>query len=452
MTIDEAGAALRARKVSCAELVEESLHRIDRLNPKLNAFITVTSDAARQRARTLDRELADGHDRGPLHGIPIAHKDLIYTKGVRTTSGSHLFENEIPDHDAVVVEKLEAAGTITMGKTGLHELAYGITSDNPHFGSIRNPWDTERIPGGSSGGSGVAVASGMVFMATGTDTGGSIRIPASYCATVGLKPTFDRVSRTGVRPLGFSLDHIGPLARTVRDTALTFAAMTNHPNAGKQGKGLSQPRIGIPENFYFDQVDPEVASAVRAAAEQSEELGARVILVRVPDIETLNLASFVILLSEASAAYAPYIAKRDRFGTDVLALLDQGRLIPATSYVNAQRVRKMLLDDFHALFSRIDVLYTPTTPTPPARIGQVEQEIAGAMHNVRLVATRFVRGINLLGFPAISTPCGFTNAGLPIGLQVIGRPFEDELLLDWCAKLEPSLAAMDRQPHQSLVT
>jgi aspartyl-tRNA(Asn)/glutamyl-tRNA(Gln) amidotransferase subunit A len=433
MTIADAGGALRAGKVSCVELVEESLTTIERLNPKLNAFITVTGDAARERARGLDRELAGGHDRGPLHGIPIAHKDLIYTKGVRTTSGSKLFENEVPDHDAAVVRKLEAAGAITVGKTGLHELAYGITSDNPHFGSIRNPWDTERIPGGSSGGSGVAVASGMVFMATGTDTGGSIRIPASYCGTVGLKPTYGRVSRAGVRPLGFSLDHIGPLARTVRDVAMTFAAMAHSARA----KVFHQPlRIGLPENFYFDQVNPEVQSAVRAAAKRSEDLGAKVEPVRVPDIETLNLASFVILLSEASAAYAPYLAERDRFGADVLALLDQGRLIPAASYVNAQRVRKMLVDDFRALFSRIDVLYTPTTPTPPARIGQMEEEIDGAMHNVRLVATRFVRGINLLGFPAISMPCGFTNSGLPIGLQLIGRPFEDEPLLDWCAQLE----------------
>src|SRR3984893_11014113 len=237
MTIADAGAALRSRKVSCVELVEESLSTVARLNPKLNAFITVTADAARERARGLDRELSGGHDRGPMHGIPIAHKDLIYTKGVRTTSGSKLFENEVPDHDAAVVQKLEAAGAITVGKTGLHELAYGITSDNPHFGSIRNPWDTERIPGGSSGGSGVAVASGMVFMATGTDTGVSIRIPASYCGTVGLKPTYGRVSRLGVRPLGFSLDHIGPLARRVRDVAVTFAPMAHSARA----KVLRQP-------------------------------------------------------------------------------------------------------------------------------------------------------------------------------------------------------------------
>jgi aspartyl-tRNA(Asn)/glutamyl-tRNA(Gln) amidotransferase subunit A len=436
MTIADAASALRARKISCAELVEESLNTIDKLNARLNAFITVTADAARERARALDRELAGGLDRGPLHGIPIAHKDLICTKGIRTTSGSKLFENDVPKHDAAVVEKLEAAGAVMVGKTGLHELAYGITSDNPHFGSIRNPWDTERIPGGSSGGSGAAVATGMVFMATGTDTGGSIRIPASYCGTVGLKPTYDRVSRLGVRPLGLSLDHVGPLTRTVRDAAVTFAAMAPSTPA----EGLRHPlRIGLPENFYFDQVDPEVRSAVRAAAKKSEEIGAKVEPVRVPDIEALNLASFVILLSEASAAYAPYLDRRGDFGADVLALLDQGRLIPATSYVNAQRVRKMLVDDFRALFARIDVLYTPTTPTPPARIGQMEVEIDGAMHNVRLVATRFARGINLLGFPAISMPCGFTNSGLPIGLQLIGRPFEDEMLLDWCAQLEDTL-------------
>jgi len=443
LTIAEAGAALRTRKISCSELVEQSLATIERLNSKLNAFITVTAAQALERARTLDRELASGQDRGPLHGIPIAHKDLILTKGVRTTCGSKPFENHIPDHDAAVVQKLDAVGAISVGKTGLHELAYGITSDNPHFGAIHNPWDPERIPGGSSGGAGVAVATGMVFLATGTDTGGSIRIPASFCGTVGLKPTFDRVDRAGVRPLGLTLDHIGPLTRTVRDAAVSFQAMAK----ASQSRARTNPlRIGTPENFYFEQVNEEVRSSVQTAARRSEELGARVTPVRVPDINALNLASFVILLSEASAVYTPYLDKRDRFGTDVLALLDQGRLLPATSYVNAQRIRKMLLVEFQRLFTKIDVLYTPATPIVAPRIGQIEIDIHGETHNVRLAATRFVRGVNVLGYPAISLPCGFTAAGLPIGLQVIGRPFEDEPILDWCSDLEDSLGLTGRQP------
>ncbi len=437
MNIVDAGAALRARKISCAELVQQSLNTIERLNPKLNAFITVTGAQAMERARTLDCELADGRDRGPLHGIPIAHKDLIFTKGVRTTSGSKLFENEVPDHDATVVEQLDAAGAIMVGKAGLHELAYGVTSDNAHFGSIRNPWDPERIPGGSSGGSGVAVATGMALMATGTDTGGSIRIPASFCGVFGLKPTYGRVSRFGVRPLGLTLDHIGPLTQTARDAELTFQAMATGP--GLPVRSGQQVRIGLPENFYFDLVDAEITAAVQEAARRSERLGARVTPVRVPDINALNLASFVILLSEAAAVYAPFVSRRDQFSPEAMALFDQGSLIPATSYVNAQRVRKMLVDDFRALFKEIDFLYTPTIPVPPARIGEMEIEIAGEKQNVRMASTRFVRGINLLGYPAVSMPCGFTNAGLPIGLQLIGRAFEDEILLAWCGRLEEEL-------------
>ena len=222
MTILEAGVALHARKISVLELTEECLGRIARRNPELNAFITVTEESARARATKMDREIAAGVIRGPLHGIPVAHKDLICTKDVRTTSGSKLFENFVPDHDAAVVRKLDTAGVVMLGKTGLHELAYGVTSDNPHFGAIRNPHDPERVPGGSSGGSGVAVSTGMALMATGTDTGGSIRIPASYCGVVGLKPTYGLVDRSGVKPLGLSLDHVGPLTMTVRDAAAVF--------------------------------------------------------------------------------------------------------------------------------------------------------------------------------------------------------------------------------------
>ncbi len=229
MTIQEAGAALRAKKITSVELTNQSLQRIAESNPKLNAFITVLADQARAQAAALDTELAQGHDRGPLHGIPIAHKDLVMTRGIRTTAGSKIFSDFIPTEDAEVATKLTAAGAVTIGKTGLHELAYGITSTNPHFGAIHNPWDLNRIPGGSSGGSGAAVSAQLVFMATGTDTGGSIRIPSSFCGTVGLKPTYERVSRRGVLPLGLTLDHIGPMTRTVRDAAISFNAMAVHP-------------------------------------------------------------------------------------------------------------------------------------------------------------------------------------------------------------------------------
>ncbi|MGH9658157.1 MAG: amidase, partial [Bryobacteraceae bacterium] len=349
MTLLEAAAALRARKVSSAELTAQAFAEIGRLNPSLNAFITLLEESAARRAAEADRELGRGVDRGPLHGIPVAVKDVFETAGVRTTCGSKLFENNVPTRDAAVVERLHAAGAVLVGKTGLHELAYGITSNNPHFGTIRNPRDPARIPGGSSGGSGAAVASGMVFMAMGSDTGGSIRIPASFCGTAGIKPTFGRVSRYGVMPLDFSLDHMGPLTRTVRDAAVTLDALAGHdprdPTSSRRAAGVYLPpdnasiaglRFGLPENYYFEGVDPAAEAGVRSAAREAERRGARVVPVRVPDIPAMNAVARVILLSEASAVMEPYLDRRDQFGADVLALLDQGRLIAATDYVNAQ--------------------------------------------------------------------------------------------------------------------
>lgn len=428
MTIQEAGRALRSRQVSSVELTQHCLDRIARQNPRLNAFITVTAESALARAEQLDRELAAGADRGPLHGIPIAHKDLIWTKGVRTTSGSKLFTDFVPDADAPIVRKLADAGAVMLGKTGLHELAYGVTSDNPHFGAVRNPRDPERSPGGSSGGSAAAVATEMAFMATGTDTGGSIRLPAAFCGVAGLKPTYGLVDRAGIQPLGFSLDHIGPIARTVVDVGTSFEAMARGVPRKPAPASLKDLRIGLPENFYFTRVAPDVCAAVRKAAAVAEQLGARVIPVQVPDVDALNAAGRVILLAEASALYAPYLHRREDFGSDVLSLLDQGRLVPAIDYVNAQRIRKMLADDFHALFKTIDCLFTPATATTAPLIGQKEVEIDGEMQDSRLANTRLVRGINALGFPALAIPCG-ESAGLPIGLQIVGRPLEENLLL-----------------------
>jgi aspartyl-tRNA(Asn)/glutamyl-tRNA(Gln) amidotransferase subunit A len=378
-------------------------------------------------------------DRGPLHGIPIAHKDLIFTKGVRTTSGSKLFSDLVPGVDAPVVAKLAAAGAVMLGKTGLHELAYGITSDNPHFGTIRNPRDPSRIPGGSSGGSGAAVATEMAFMATGTDTGGSIRIPASFCGVAGLKPTYGVLDRSGIQPLGLSLDHVGPLARTVADTAVSFEAMLDRgARLCAAPESCKNIRIGLPENFYFTQVANEVRDSVRKAARAAEDLGAKIVPVKVPDIDALNDVGRVILLAEASAVYESYLSRREYFGADVLALLDQGRLVPATDYVNAQRIRKMLVNEFNALFEKIDCLFTPVTPTTAPLIGQKQVELDGEMMDTRLATTRFVRGINVLGFPALSMPCGHSAEGLPMGLQIVGRPFEDRLLLALGERLESS--------------
>ena len=445
MTLLEAARALRTRKVSSAELTAASLARTGRLN----AFITVMEESARARARRADEELARGLDRGPLHGIPVAVKDVFCTQGVRTTCGSKVFADHVPDHDAAVVEKLDEAGAVLIGKTNMHELAYGISSSNPHFGVVHNPRDVERIPGGSSGGSGAAVASEMVFMAMGSDTGGSIRIPASFCGTVGLKPTFGRVSRYGVMPLDFSLDHMGPLTRSVRDAAVTLEALagfdprdetsSREPVPGyvpPEDPRLGGLRIGLPENFYFDGLDPEVAAAVRRMAQTAESLGARVAGVRVPDIAELNTISRIILYAEASALMEPYLGRREQFGADVLALLDQGRLLPATDYVNAQRLRRIKQQEFRAVFKQVDCLLTPTTPTAAPRIGQTTLEIDGREEDVRLASTRLVRGINALGLPALSMPCGLDRQGLPLGMQIIGRPFEEALILRIAAALE----------------
>jgi len=429
MTIAEAARALRSRQVSSVELTKHCLDHIAKLNPVLNAFITITADSALAHAQELDRELAQGIDRGPLHGIPIAHKDLMWTKGIRTTSGSKIFADFVPDTDAPIVQKLANAGTVMLGKAGLHELAYGITSNNPHFGAIRNSRNPEHSPGGSSGGSAVAVATGMAFMATGTDTGGSIRVPASFCGVAGLKPTYGLVDRRHVQPLGLSLDHVGPLAQTVSDIRITMDAMSDAKRRKPAPASIRGIRVGLPENFYFELNAPEVQAAVRGAARRAEELGARVIPVQVPDIEALNSAGLVILLSEASAVHQTNLHRRADFGSDVLGLLDQGSLVPAADYINAQRLRKVLLTEFHTLFQGIDCLFTPTTPITAPRIGQTETTLDGVTHDTRMLTTRFVRGFNVLGFPALSIRCGSSPEGLPIGLQMIARPFEDNLLL-----------------------
>lgn len=457
MTLLEAAAALRRRETSSVELTAAALRSIERLNPSTNAMQSVLVDAARGRAKQADEELARGEGRGPLHGIPIAVKDLFYTKGVRTTGGSNLFAEHVPDHDATVVEWLRTGGAVLAGKTGMHELAYGITSSNPHYGAIRNPWDRDRIPGGSSGGSGAAVAGGMVFMAMGSDTGGSIRIPASYCGVVGLKPTYGRVSRYGAMPLGFSLDHMGPLTRSVRDAGAVLniiagydprdetssrRAVENYvPDIEPSIRGM---RIGMPENFYFERLDCDVDAAVRAAFQTAAGHGAEIVPLRVPDIAAINTVARVILLAEASAQFEPYMEQRDRFGPDVLALLDQGRLLSATDYINAQRLRHNMQREFAGVWSRVDCLFTPATPITAPRIGETTVTCGGQDEDVRLATTRLVRAINALGLPAISIPCGTDRRGLPIGLQIVGPPFAEALILRAAQAILPAEVAVPR--------
>ena len=449
MTLREAASALRRREVSSEELTAAALASIERLNPELNAFITVTAETASLRARRADRELAAGSDRGPLHGIPVAFKDLFATRGVRTTAGSKIFAEYIPDFDADAVQRLEGAGAVSLGKLNMHELAYGITSENPHYGWVRNPWDCARSAGGSSGGAGAAVASGMAFAAVCTDTGGSIRIPAAFCGVVGLKPTYGRVSRFGVTPLCWSQDHVGPLARTVRDAAALLNALagrdprdesSSRRPAGDftpaEGCSIRGVRIGAPENFFFDGLDREVDAAVRRALATAESLGAAPASVRVPDMEALNAAGRVILLAEASAAMTPYLDRRDDFGADVLALLDQGRLIGATAYLNAQRIRRALATEFRRLWESVDCLIAPTAAIAAPPLGGATVRTAAGEEDVRIAATRLSRAANALGIPALSIPCGLTSGGLPIGLQIMGPAFEEALVMRVGAALE----------------
>jgi aspartyl-tRNA(Asn)/glutamyl-tRNA(Gln) amidotransferase subunit A len=449
VTITDAAAALRSGQTSSAKLTEEALSAIARRNPELNVFITVMGESAMARATAMDREFADGRDRGPLHGIPYALKDNFCTRGVRTTCGSRQLADYVPDYDSAVTEKLDEAGAVLLGKVGLHEWAYGVTCENPHFGTIRNPLDPARIPGGSSGGSGAALAADMALLTMGTDTGGSVRTPAAYCGVVGLKPTTGRVSRYGILPLDFTLDHAGPMTRSVRDAAIalrfiagydrrdessSMASVPNYePPSGGDLKGI---RIGVPENFYFDRLQDGIGEAVKRMAQAAQQLGAQVECIRLPDLEELNAVGRIILLVEASALMERYLAKREDFGPDILALFDQGRFIPGTDYVNAQRLRSILRDRFNRIWERVDCFFTPVTPCTAPLIGQRTVRLGGEDEDVRLASTRFLRGINVLGWPALAMPCGKDAEGLPIGLQIVGKPFDEARILRVGSALE----------------
>ena len=449
MTIIEASHALRKKEVSSSELTADALNRIEQLNPKLNAFLSLLADDARRDATQADKELAAGSCRGPLHGVPVAVKDVFHMKGQRTTAGSKFFEDFVPDYDAAVVEKLRVAGAVIVGKTNMHELAFGITSNNPHFGAVHNPWDLERIPGGSSGGSGSAVGASLVTMATGNDTGGSVRIPASYCGTVGLKPTFGRISRYGIAPLDFSLDHAGILTRTVRDAALTLNALAgfdprDDTSSPEPTEDYSLPaevsirnlRIGWPEALNSQDVDSEVAAAVSRMAKTAESLNARIVPVALPDYGALNAVHRVILHSEVSALVEPYLSQREKFSADLLGLLQQGCFLSATDYVNAQRLRRLYMREWSKVFEEVDCLLAPTTPIAAPKIGQTRVLIGDREHDVRLATTRLIRAENLLGLPAVSIVCGFNKDGLPLGLQITGRQFGESLILRIAAAQE----------------
>jgi len=433
------GRLLRSRQTSCVELVQQAVDRLKQQD-ELRAFITVTETQALAEAAERDRELQSGVDRGPFHGIPIAFKDLFYTKGVRTTAGSKVFENFVPDFDATVVDRLRAAGAISIGKTNLHELAFGISSLNPHYGPVLNPVDKSRLAGGSSGGSAAAIAAGIVPMALGTDTGGSIRIPASYCGVVGLKPTYGLISRRGVLPLAFSLDHVGPLGSCVEDCALAMNAIAE---AGSEFNLPTLPdfkglRFGIPREFFLDRMDRQVAARVSQSLTTMELGGAALGDIQAPDFAGINVAATIVQLAEFTSLY---VQQNDpsTIGADVWALLEQGRMVAGHEYVNAQRLRTLFRQEMDALWQKVDVLVTPTTPIAAPPAGQGNVSINGIEETVRMASTRLVRGFNYLGEPALSMPCGKIDTGMPAGLQLIGAPFTEPRLLQVAKTLERML-------------
>ncbi len=453
LPLQAASTLIHSRRVSSVDLVRACLDRITHHDRQLGAFITLTADSAVVEAKRADSDLANGVDRGPLHGIPLALKDLYDTAGVRTTGGSRILADRVPERDSAVVEKLRTAGAVFLGKLNLHEWALGVTNQNPHFGPACNPWDTSRIPGGSSGGSAIAVASGFCYASPGSDTGGSIRIPASLCGVAGLKPTYGRVSMRGVIPLAWTLDHAGPLARTVGDLALVLSAIAGHdpldPSSSDEPvedyaagieDGAQGVRVIVPTNHFFDDVDPEVDAAVREAARVLIALGASVTEQALPRVELLAAQS-AILLTDAAAVHREHLRERAAdIGADVLTRLRAGQTFTGMDYAQARRDRDELRREWYALLRGHDLILSPTTVVAaPPRDGQ--DAVAAAQ---RLTAN--TAPFNLTGLPAISIPCGFTQSGLPIGLQLAAGPWRERLLLRVARAYEHATPWHERLP------
>ena len=443
LSITEASGLLQSGGISAIELTEAHLEKIADGNPRINAFITLTDELARKQAKAADQKLAQfkkksGKTPELLCGIPIAVKDLYETAGIRTTAGSKFFSDYIPATDAYAVERLYSAGAVLLGKLNMHEIALGVTTVNPHFGTCRNPLAPERICGGSSGGSAAALTAGFCMGSLGSDTGGSIRIPSSLCGCVGLKPTYGRVSVRGVIPLSWNLDHAGPMARNVSDVAILLQAISgydprepysvNSPTdeycalIGKKIKGM---RIALAQGDYFNEkTDPEVIRAIDSAALVFRKIGARVESVDLSFAGKAAIANGIITISDAAAFHEERLLNHpDDFGDDVRQRLEVGAAVPSTQYINARHTQVLIRHRFKELFENHDLLLTPTTPVAApfvAGTGALEQAVS---------LTRFTGPFNLAGLPALSLPCGFTDAGLPIGLQICGPQWSEAVVL-----------------------
>jgi len=440
MTISELGQRLRRREVSPVEITQECLSRIDRLNPALNAFITVMAESALAEARRAEAEILRGEWRGALHGVPVALKDLIDVAGVRTTAASALCKGRVADHDAEVVRRLREAGAVIVGKNNLHEFAYGGSSLVGHFGDVHNPWDVSRMAGGSSGGSAAAVTAGLAYAAIGTDTAGSIREPAALCGCVGLKPTYGRVSSRGVIPLSRSLDHVGPLAATVADAAVVLQAIAGYDSGDVTSvdvsvtdyvsvlrEGAKGMRVGVMREYFFDELDAEVAAAMEHALRGIQSLGAGLREVRfgeneVPTDRTLQAA-------ESYGFHAENVAKSpELYQAETVRRIRNGEAVTAAEYIQRRRELEESRRGICVVFADVDVLVTPTTPMPAPAIAKLKAD-PEALRPAELKLLRNTRPFNVWGLPAISLPGGFTQSGLPIGLQIAGPHWREDSVL-----------------------
>lgn len=441
-SIGDLAPLLRDKQISPVELTGAVLANITEHNEKVNAYISVDEAKARESARQAEQEIQSGNYRGFLHGIPMALKDILYFNGEKATMGSKIHADFVADFDATVVAKLKNAGTVFTGKLNMHEYAWGATTTNPHYGATRNPWDLEKIPGGSSGGSGAAVAADMVIASLGTDTGGSVRIPASSCGIIGLKPTHGRISKYGCFPLSWTLDHIGPMTKTVYDAALllellagfdpkdpTSINIESRKYSGELNDDIKGMVIGVEEAYFFKNVDNRVNDAVHRTLRELEKSGARIEPVRIPSLAQAEFAELVTITTEASAIHHDNLVKQpENFGEDVRFLLELGELMSGVDYIQAQQIRRKLSNDFAEVFRKVDVLITPTLPFLSPGIGDQTVDINGQSLSFLDEVIRFTGPGNLTGLPALSIPCGISE-GLPIGLQIMGPAFEEEKVL-----------------------
>lgn len=457
--VEELAPLLKNKELSPVELTEEILDFAEESQPKINSYMAFYRDEALESAKKVEKEIMGGQYKGMFHGIPLALKDNLYFKDKITTMSSKIHQDFVSNYDATVVEKLRDAGVIFTGKLSMHEYAWGITNNNPHYGAVRNPWDLEKIPGGSSGGSGAAVAAGASVASLGTDTAGSIRIPSSACGIVGLKPTHGRVSKYGCYPLAWTLDHIGPMTKTVTDAAAMLEIISGFdhrdptcvnvavdPYTAQLTGDVTGLVIGVNEDYFFNRVDHDVEKAVRAQIQSLVERGARVEVVSIPSLQYAEWAELVTSLSEASAIHHSDLKSRPGdFGNDIRLLFELGELPSAVDYLQAQQVRRQIKKEFNEIFKKVDVLISPTLPIVANNIGEDLVDLNGEKVDLINNIIRFTGPSNLTGLPALSVPAGF-KGNLPIGLQIIGPAFKEGRILNVGYAIEQTNPLQGRKP------